>query len=117
MADNTGTNNATYNLVSVLYHAPQGADLYEKYASDAGGDQDLASFFRETQSIQTRVAERAKEMLGIVVSAPPEFDVSTGHRVPPTSDMPPATPPGEENVRGRGVPPMGDVPRHDEGLR
>ena len=49
MADNTGTNNATYNLVSVLYHALQGADLYEKYANDAGGDQDLADFFREVQ--------------------------------------------------------------------
>jgi hypothetical protein len=49
MADNTGTNNATYNLVSVLYHALQGADLYEKYANDAGGDQDLAGFFREVQ--------------------------------------------------------------------
>ena len=47
MADNTGTNNTTYNLVSVLYHALQGADLYEKYASDAGSDKDLASFFRE----------------------------------------------------------------------
>jgi hypothetical protein len=29
MADNTGTSNSTYNLVSVLYHALQGADLYD----------------------------------------------------------------------------------------
>lgn len=36
MADTTGTKDATYNLVSVLYHALQGADLYEQYASDAG---------------------------------------------------------------------------------
>jgi hypothetical protein len=43
MADTTGTKDATYNLVSVLYHALQGADLYEQYASDAGGDQDLAA--------------------------------------------------------------------------
>jgi hypothetical protein len=49
MADNTGTKDATYNLVSVMYHALQGADLYEQYASDAGSDQDLASFFREVQ--------------------------------------------------------------------
>ena len=45
MADRTGTKDATYSLVSVLYDALQGADLYEKYAGDAGGDQDLAGFF------------------------------------------------------------------------
>ncbi len=43
MADNTSTNNATYDFVSVLYHALQRADLYEKYASDSGGDQDPAT--------------------------------------------------------------------------
>jgi hypothetical protein len=30
MAGNTGTSNPTYNLVSVLYHALQGAENYEK---------------------------------------------------------------------------------------
>ena len=49
MASGTGTSNPEYNLVSVLYHALQGADLYQKYASDAGSDQDLANFFREVQ--------------------------------------------------------------------
>ncbi len=63
MADNTGTNNATYNLVSVLYHALQGAVLYEKYASDAGSDQDLASFFREVQQQEKQRADRAKQLL------------------------------------------------------
>ena len=115
----TGTKDEHYNLVSVLYHALNGADTCDHYALDAeaAGNERLADFFRQTQNMHTEVAERAKEMLGIVVSAPPEFDVPTGHGVPPTSDMPPATPPGEENVRGRGVPPMGDVPRRDEGLR
>jgi hypothetical protein len=63
MADNTGTNNSTYNLVSVLYHALQGADLYEQYASDAGGDQDLAGFFRDIQQQEKQRAERAKQLL------------------------------------------------------
>ncbi len=63
MADNTGTNNATYNLVSVLYHSLQGADLYEKYASDASGDQDLAAFFREVQQQEKQRADRAKKLL------------------------------------------------------
>ncbi|HYP12331.1 MAG TPA: hypothetical protein VEQ63_00280 [Bryobacteraceae bacterium] len=63
MADNAGTKDATYNLVSVLYHAFQGADLYEKYASDAGGDQDLYSFFREVQQQEKQRADRAKQLL------------------------------------------------------
>lgn len=63
MAENTGTNNATYNLVSVLYHALQGADLYGKYASDAGGDKDLANFFREVQQQEKQRADRAKQLL------------------------------------------------------
>jgi hypothetical protein len=57
MADNTGTKDATYNLVSVMYHALQGADLYEQYASDAGSDQDLASFFREVQQQEKQRAD------------------------------------------------------------
>jgi hypothetical protein len=63
MASGTGTSNPEYNLVSVLYHALQGAELYQKYASDAGGDQDLASFFREVQQQEQQRAERAKQLL------------------------------------------------------
>jgi hypothetical protein len=63
MASSTGTNDVTYNLVSILYHALQGADLYEKYASDAGSDQDLANFFREVQQQERQRAERAKQLL------------------------------------------------------
>ena len=63
MANNTGTSNPTYNLDSVLYHALQGAENYEKYASDAGSDQDLANFFREIQQQEKQRADRAKQLL------------------------------------------------------
>jgi hypothetical protein len=63
MADRTGTSDPTYNLVSVLYHALQGADLYEKYASDAGSDKDLVTFFREVQQQEKQRADRAKQLL------------------------------------------------------
>ena len=63
MANNTGTSNPTYNLVSVLYHALQGAENYEKYASDAGSDQDLANFFKEIQQQEKQRADRAKQLL------------------------------------------------------
>jgi hypothetical protein len=118
----TGTRDEHYNLVSVLYHALQSADTCDHYAmaAEAAGDERLAGFFRETQSIQTEVAERATEMLGIVASAP-EFDVGSesvsdasrtetvehsGYGgVPPTAEAP-STPLGEEDIRGREVPPM-----------
>jgi hypothetical protein len=63
MADTTGTKDATYNLVSVLYHALQGAETYAQYASDGGSDQDLANFFREVQQQEQQRAERAKQLL------------------------------------------------------
>ena len=48
---NTGTRDATYNLVSILYHALQGAETYDQYISDAeqNNDKDLAQFFRDTK--------------------------------------------------------------------
>ena len=63
----TGTRDEHYDLVSVLYHALQGAESCDKYASDAeaAGEAELAAFFREAQEMQTRLAEGAKAMLGI----------------------------------------------------
>ena len=63
MANSTGTRDTTYNLISVLYHALQGAETYGQYASDAGSDQDLADFFREVQQQEQQRADRAKQLL------------------------------------------------------
>ncbi len=69
MADsqgNTGTEDIHYNLVSILYHALQGAETYDQYIKDAeqGGNQDLAQFFREVKEENKKRAERAKQLLG-----------------------------------------------------
>ncbi len=69
MADsqgNTGTQDIHYNLVSILYHALQGAETYDQYIKDAeqGGNQDLAQFFREVKEENKKRAERAKQLLG-----------------------------------------------------
>ncbi len=66
----TGTRDEPYNLISVLYHASHGAENCNHYASDTeiAGDEHLAAFFRETQTIQTHIAERAK---GCSVSSSP----------------------------------------------
>jgi rubrerythrin len=61
----TGTRDETYDVVSILYHALQGADTYQQYIRDAEqrGDQELAQFFREVQDEEKRRADRAKQLL------------------------------------------------------
>ncbi len=61
----TGTSNVTYNLVSVIYHALQGAETYNMYVQDAAdaGDNELADFFRNVQEENRRRAQRAEELL------------------------------------------------------
>ena len=97
----TGTRDEHYNLVSVLYHALHAAETMEAYILDAEalGDERLATFFREAQAMQRRLAERAKGMLGIL-EVPPEPGV--------TPDLPPEGGVSPGDVSG-GVPPEGVV--------
>ena len=75
----TGTRDEHYNLIAVLYHALEGADTMVSYILDAEatGDEQLASFFREAQDTYRHLAERAKELLGIL-EVPPEEGISPG---------------------------------------
>jgi hypothetical protein len=61
----TNTSDKQYDLVSVLYHALEGAQTYAQYAEDANrsGDQELAQFFIQTQQNQISCAEKAKQLL------------------------------------------------------
>jgi hypothetical protein len=61
----TGTRDITYNLISVVYHALQGAETTALYISDAEqeGNQELAQFFREAKEEYESRAERAKQLL------------------------------------------------------
>jgi hypothetical protein len=94
----TGTRDEHYNLVSVLYHALNGADTCDRYALDAetAGDERLAAFFRETQVMQSQIAERAKVLLGIL-EPPPEFGTSpaTGTTASGSTPDMPRTPLGD----------------------
>jgi hypothetical protein len=69
----TGTRDEHYNLISVLYHALHGAENCEMYAADAevAGRNELATFFLEAQAAQIEIADRAKELLGILEEVPP----------------------------------------------
>ncbi len=101
----TGTRDEHYNLISVLYHALHGAENCDRYAADAevAGDERLAAFFRETQTMQTQVAERAKGLLGILEPLP-EFGVEPGTI---SGGVPPETP----GYPANDVPRTTDVPR------
>lgn len=64
-ASKTGERDEHYNVISVLYHALQGADTISKYIEDARSarDQELVSFFEETRAEYAERAQRAKQML------------------------------------------------------
>ena len=47
----TGTDNRTFNLVSVLYHSLESAATNEKYLRDAQGDRECEEFFREIEAL------------------------------------------------------------------
>lgn len=59
------TQDQVYGLVSVLYHALQGAQACEQYVGDAeqAGDEDLVKFFEECRDQQHERAARAKQLL------------------------------------------------------
>jgi hypothetical protein len=61
----TGTRDEQYNVLSVLYHALQGADTCATYLQDVehAGDQALAQFFREVQGTYRQLADRGKALL------------------------------------------------------
>jgi hypothetical protein len=61
----TGIPNPVYDIVSVMYHALQGAETTDTYIADAEqrGDAELASFFHQVQDQNRDVAHQAKELL------------------------------------------------------
>lgn len=61
----TGTRDITYDLVSVIYHALQGAETTALYIADAKqqGNNELEQFFTEAKDEYQRRADRAKQLL------------------------------------------------------
>lgn len=66
-----------YNLVSVLYHALEGAETCGRYMRDAEqvGQHDLAEFFRDVSEGHKQRAERAKTLLGGRLGRPAGEDI------------------------------------------
>ena len=54
-----------YNLLSVLYHASQGADTIEQYLKDAqqAGDQELTKYLQNVQQQYVQLAQQGTQLL------------------------------------------------------
>jgi hypothetical protein len=59
----TGTSDPTYNVISVVYHALQGAETIQKYLDDATTDEDLKTYFQQVQQGYRRAADMGKQLL------------------------------------------------------
>jgi hypothetical protein len=64
-ATDTGERDENYNLISVVYHALQGAETLGQYvqSSRRSGDEELLEFLEETRQSYTQVAAQARELL------------------------------------------------------
>jgi hypothetical protein len=71
--ETTGTTNEQYDLISVLYHALEGAATYEVYIQDAeeAEDDELIEFFSQLQEEDYQRAERAKHLLAKRITQQP----------------------------------------------
>ena len=58
----TGTKNETYNVISIMYHALQGAENCQTYLNDAQDGQ-AREFFQQALQAQRQLADRGKEVL------------------------------------------------------
>lgn len=64
-AERTGVEDERYDLVSVLYHTLQEAEILTTYIDDArqAGDQEVADFLQNVQEQDRERAEQAKRLL------------------------------------------------------
>ena len=63
------TDDVVYDLVSVQYHALNGAQLYEKFISDADGHDDVKAFFQQCAEDDARRANQCHELIGKLTGA------------------------------------------------
>ena len=68
-SEHTPADDIVYDLVSIQYHALQGAELYDKYIEDAHEHEDVAEFIRQVKEQDSERAVRCHELLGQITKA------------------------------------------------
>ena len=61
-SDATGTRDETYDVISIVYHALQGAENCDIYAEDAE-QEELRQFFQQAGDQQRQLAQQGKQLL------------------------------------------------------
>lgn len=61
-SDATGTRDETYDVISIVYHALQGAENCDIYAEDSEQDE-LRRFFQQAGDQQRQLADQGKQLL------------------------------------------------------
>ena len=62
-SEHTPADNIVYDLISIQYHALQGAEVYDRYVEDAHDHEEVADFIRQVQQDDSRRAVRCHELL------------------------------------------------------
>jgi hypothetical protein len=85
MQHGTGMQNEYYNLISVLYHALQGADTIETYIRDAqqSGNRELEEYFRKVQQQYRWLSDEGRKYLAQLCQMPQMSQQSQMSSQPP----------------------------------
>jgi hypothetical protein len=67
--EHTPADDVVYDLVSIQYHALKAAQLYDKFAQDAAGHDDVVQFIKQCQQQDADRAVRCHELLGQLTGA------------------------------------------------
>lgn len=59
----TGVDNETFDMISVLYHALNSADVMQRYLKDARGDQEAQQLFQKALENNRQFAMEAQRLL------------------------------------------------------
>jgi hypothetical protein len=62
-SDHTPADDIVYDLVSIQYHALQGAETYDRYIEDAHDHEEVKEFIRQVAEEDARRAVRCHELL------------------------------------------------------
>jgi len=95
----TGTDNVTYDIVSVVYHALHAAQTYQQYEQDAQrGNAQIAEFFRKVCDDNKQCAQEGLELLQQCLSGQGTKQGQSGQSAQGDQGTP-----GESGQHGRGT--------------